>query len=529
MKSSEDHEFTPSPVGPAALGGWGGLQSLLEDEYHEWSARPAPALPGPPPPVSVVVTTRGYSARLERCLRSTLASRYADLEVIVVDNRSADGAMRALLAERFADKPRVRCVEDPRSGVAFARNAGLAAAGGEFVAFTDDNSEVYPDWVARSVEAFDRDEDIACVLGLVLPSRLRPDARTFRQNDDEHPLLAYTHGLIGSGAGMVVHVGTARRLGGFDTDLGAGTPAAGGEDLDLFVRLLREGHAIAYEPRAIARHEHPDGSAPLRRRVFLEGVGVGALLVKQLLRGPGRRDVLRAVRVSGNEGGDERRPTRIRCVGMLLGPAAYLASVATRPLRATRTIGTGRAPMEFGHAALPEGDMVKVVSFLDGEAPPPAPAARSAIQSRLIRALRTAAAFTCLAAPLAIALGLPSTLRMAAVLAFVCIGAGMVLMTGPRGRPEPGLALGVGLAATPVFALGTFGFGWWEPQVLLLALVAPALAYLCPSSLWPCRLPASSCRSSRSGRARAGDRQARPGLHSRPRYTLRDFDHRGPR
>jgi hypothetical protein len=146
----------------------------------------------------------------------------------------------------------------------------------------------------------------------------------------------------------------------------------------------------------------------------------------------------------------------------------------------------------------------------------------------LIRALVTAAAFTCLAAPLAIALGLPSALCMAAVPAFICIGAGTALMTGLRGRPEPGLVFGVGLSATPVFALGTFGLGWWR-QVLLFALAAPALAYLLHRTIWPRRLSASSCRSSRSGHARPGDRRAGRGLRSRPRYTLRGFDQPKPR
>jgi GT2 family glycosyltransferase len=363
MKSSEDHEFRPSPVGPAAPGGRAAAQSQPDDEYHEWRARPVRALPGPSAPVSVVVTTRGYSTRLDRCLRSILASRYDDFEVIVVDNRSAEGAMSVMLAERFGDEPLVRCIEEPRSGQALARNAGLAAAEGEFVAFADCNAEAYPDWLARSAEAFDRDDDVACVMGLVLPSRLRPDARTVRLSDEDHPLHACTHGLVASGAGMVVHAETARRLGGFDTDLGTGTPVAGGEDLDLLIRLLREGHAIAYEPRALVRHEHPDGSTRLRRRTFRQGVGAGALVAKQLLRGPGRREFLRAVRAAGTAGGDEGRPHWIRPAGMLLGPAAYLASVATRRLRESRATGAGRPAVQVERVALSDGDTVRVVSF----------------------------------------------------------------------------------------------------------------------------------------------------------------------
>ncbi len=253
--------------------------------------------------MSVVVTTCGYSARLERCLRSILASRHEDFEVVVVDNRPAEGLTHAMLAERFEDELRVRCVEEPRLGLAFARNAGLMAAQGEVVAFTDDDVVVDPGWVGRSAEAFDRDDDVACVTGLILPFQLETDSqllleqfaafskgyepRTFRLPDRRHPLLPFTPGLIGSGANIVVRADVARAMGGFDTNLGTGTPSAGGEDLDLYVRLLRAGHAIAYQPSAIVRPDHPDGRRRLRGQVFRYGVGLGATLSKQLARAPG--------------------------------------------------------------------------------------------------------------------------------------------------------------------------------------------------------------------------------------------------
>ena len=68
------------------------------------------------------------------------------------------------------------------------------------------------------------------------------------------PALPYTAGSIGSGANTLVRTGTARELGGFDTRTRAGHPHPfGAEDLDLFVRLVRAGHAIVYEPSAMVR------------------------------------------------------------------------------------------------------------------------------------------------------------------------------------------------------------------------------------------------------------------------------------
>jgi O-antigen biosynthesis protein len=451
----------------------GALQSQLEGEIGAWYARRGRVLPDSLPPegivvdgngawtaarsVSVVVATCGYTARFERCLRSILASRYEDFEIVIVDSRPAGGAIRSMLAERFADKVRLRCVEEPRPGLAFARNAGLMAAEGDVVAFTDDDVIVDHDWVGRSAEAFDRADDVACVTGLILPYRLETDGelalersaavskgfhpQTFRLPDGGHPLLAYTRGVIGSGANTVVRADIARRIDWFDTRLGTGTPASGGEDLDLYIRLLRAGHAIAYEPSAIVRHDHPGGSRRLRRQVFRHGVGVGAALSKHILRGPRRLELLRSA-PAGKRGGYPLRFNWLERAGMLLGPAAYLTSVATRRSRAQHEDGKGRPPLQVERVALSTGRTISVVSFLDGKAAPPGKEARSETQSRSTRALLAGAALICLAAPLAIAPGLPSGLPMAAVLALVCVALGTALvyvapeLVRRRGRPN---------------------------------------------------------------------------------------------
>jgi GT2 family glycosyltransferase len=366
--------------------------------------------------VSVVVTTCRNTARLERCLRSILASRYSRLDVIVVENRPGTGATRRLLSERFAGEVRVRYVEESRPGLSWARNAGLAAAEGELVAFTDDDVVVDPEWVHRAVRAFDRAPDVACVTGLILPSHLETDsrlileqfaafskgfdARVFRLPDarEEHPLLPHTPGLIGSGANIVVRADVAHGVGGFDTGLGTGTPAAGGEDLDLYIRLLRGGHAVAYEPSAIVWHEHPDGSFRLRRQVFRHGVRLGATLTKQLARGPERLELLRSVPAGvryarepsshKNAGKTDDYPRSLKWlerVSTLLGPAAYLASSAMRWLRRRKGLGVGSdasaSAMHVHRVALSSGRSVDVVSFLDLGRARPATADRPLVET----------------------------------------------------------------------------------------------------------------------------------------------------
>ena len=159
------------------------LRSQLGGDMREALARRDLATPGAETPtrtrsVSVVVTTCCSPVALERCLRSILQSDHGDLEVIVVENRPRSPATRRMLTERFPGEPRLRYVEEPRQGLSRARNAGLAVAGGDVVAFTDDDVVVDPAWVGRCANAFDRGSDVACVTGLscLSSSRRRPSS-----------------------------------------------------------------------------------------------------------------------------------------------------------------------------------------------------------------------------------------------------------------------------------------------------------------------------------------------------------------
>ena len=85
----------------------------------------------------------------------------------------------------------------------------------------------------------------------------------------------------------------ARAIGGFDVRLGAGTPAWGGEDIDLYLRMLQAGGALVYEPSALICHDHPDRPERLRSEAFHYGIGLTAMLAKHAVLGAERRDMLR--------------------------------------------------------------------------------------------------------------------------------------------------------------------------------------------------------------------------------------------
>jgi len=250
--------------------------------------------------VSVVIGTRDRPEDLRRCVRSVLASSYDDLEVLVVDNAPTTSATRDVVVA-LAD-PRLRYVLEARPGVSRARNAGLALATGDVVAFIDDDVVVDRHWAAAIAAAHERDADVVCVTGLVPSGELRtPTQRyfdervTWARNTDRRvyrtsappadlPLFPFSVGAFGTGANMSLRRSAAVALGGFDVALGPGTPARAGEDPDLFTRVLFSGGALAVEPSAVVWHRHRPDRAALRSQALGYGTGLGAWVAKLMLR-----------------------------------------------------------------------------------------------------------------------------------------------------------------------------------------------------------------------------------------------------
>jgi O-antigen biosynthesis protein len=96
-------------------------------------------------------------------------------------------------------------------------------------------------------------------------------------------------GDYGTGANMAFRRSLFTRIGAFDPALDVGTPTRGGGDLDMFFRVLKEGHVLVYEPRAIVRHRHRRSMEALRSQIADHGVSFSAYIVRNALRYPDER------------------------------------------------------------------------------------------------------------------------------------------------------------------------------------------------------------------------------------------------
>ena len=254
------------------------------------------------PRLSLVIPTRDRPERVLACIGSAIATGYPGLEILVVDNApSSDATELAIAAAGLAG---VRYLRESRPGTSRARNLGLREAGGEIVAFLDDDVLVDPGWAAALVKGFASDRRVACVTGPIVAAELETEAQVLieeyggfdkgfarRVLDPAHPpagapLFPYTAGTLGSGANMAFRREAILALGGFDVALGGGTASRGGEDLAAFLGILLMGSRLAYEPAMFVRHYHHRSYARLRRVLFGYGMGLGAYLARTVAVDP---------------------------------------------------------------------------------------------------------------------------------------------------------------------------------------------------------------------------------------------------
>ncbi|HXL16109.1 MAG TPA: glycosyltransferase family 2 protein, partial [Streptosporangiaceae bacterium] len=105
--------------------------------------------------ISVVVPFFNNAALLGDCLASIAAQTYRDLQVIMVDDGSTDGSA-AIARAQAAEDPRFELVSQRNGGPGSARNRGVAAATGEFLAFVDADDLLPPDAYTTMLTVLDR-------------------------------------------------------------------------------------------------------------------------------------------------------------------------------------------------------------------------------------------------------------------------------------------------------------------------------------------------------------------------------------
>jgi CDP-glycerol glycerophosphotransferase len=91
--------------------------------------------------LSIIVPVYDVEEYLDECLRTLRFQQYRNVEIIVVDDGSPDDSFAIARRHQLRD-PRIRIIRRPNGGLSVARNTGVAAARGEFLAFADSDDTV---------------------------------------------------------------------------------------------------------------------------------------------------------------------------------------------------------------------------------------------------------------------------------------------------------------------------------------------------------------------------------------------------
>lgn len=234
------------------------------------------------PRLSLVVPTLKRDEDLAAMFASMRAQSVTDFELIIIDQNSDDRVVRYVDEARSTGLS-VRHVKRSEPGATAARNAGLALAKGQFVAFPDDDCWYEPQVVERALAYFDATPDVGALIGHWCehdPARTRPG-----ETLDPARWRVFKGGHVACFA-LFFRTCVLRGVGGFAENFGPGRYFGCAEEEDLAFRLIKNGTRIDYVPDIDIHHPHadmPQLTAAQRRRNRLYGRGTGGVLAKHKL------------------------------------------------------------------------------------------------------------------------------------------------------------------------------------------------------------------------------------------------------
>jgi GT2 family glycosyltransferase len=212
---------------------------------------------------SVIIVNYNGRAYMDACLEALFAQRVpGGFEVIVVDNRSADGSVEHLRARW----PRAELVEaGANRGFAGGNNLGIDRARGRHVVLLNNDTRVRPGWLGALVEAADSEAMVGAVAsklvyldrpgviqnagGLILSDGSGGDRGTDEEDRGQYDAREEVFGACG--CGVLLTRDMLRDVGAFDD-----TFFMYYEDTDLSWRMRLRGWRVLYEPAAVIEHVH---------------------------------------------------------------------------------------------------------------------------------------------------------------------------------------------------------------------------------------------------------------------------------
>jgi len=204
---------------------------------------------------SIVIPTFNRLSSLKRTLDSVFHQTFnpGEYEVIVVDDGSSDGTAEYLTA--LASARRIHYLRQEHKGPACARNAGIRAARGTYIAFTDDDCVVPPQWLQELLMVFEKEG--ASLIGGAVVNKVK---RSFFAEVGQF-IISFLEDAINITPGQARFLTSnniaCRRVEPVAEELfDERFKSAGAEDRELCERLIHSGKKVVFEPTIQVEHYH---------------------------------------------------------------------------------------------------------------------------------------------------------------------------------------------------------------------------------------------------------------------------------
>lgn len=231
------------------------------------------------PTISLITCTLGRQDKLVRLLQSLTLQNARLFELILVD-QNPPGYLSKVV-EPYLSLFTIKHFHTPK-GLSLGRNAGLAIAQGDFVAFPDDDCWYRPETIEKVISVFKVHNNPGFITGRTCDHENIPSVSPTLEYESKITRENYLS--CGNSNAIFARTQTVRQLKGFDERLGVGaaTPFQSGEEADLLLKAIDMKIALIYTPTLIIHHDQVQKADPI---IYIErarkyGAGFGALMKK---------------------------------------------------------------------------------------------------------------------------------------------------------------------------------------------------------------------------------------------------------
>jgi len=203
--------------------------------------------------VSIVIPTFNRGEYLPRAIDSALDQTFADIEILVVDDGSTDNTTEIV---NNYDDDRVQYLRhETNMGANAARNTGIKTSNGQYVSLLDSDDELHPEYLEKSIPRLENcDSDVS--VGVFTSFRILTDkgientvnARSGRITS----LKMFKNGPVGTFSCVTFKSSIFDKIGLLDESL------VSCQDLDFYIRVLRDYEMIGVDQVLVDYHSHSD-------------------------------------------------------------------------------------------------------------------------------------------------------------------------------------------------------------------------------------------------------------------------------